>query len=163
MQAIVRGGLCNAVVAFYPDRGHVYSVQVRQVHSGEHSFHLVVLGGSLQYSSRQGSIPFPGDGQEVIAVGAVDGKGRRQLYSSCGLPSRVKPDFVATVPVQSLWRSRPFAGTSAAAPQAAGLAALLWSRHPDWSEQQVHQCLDSAAHPVAAPAWETGKGRIALP
>jgi subtilisin family serine protease len=163
MQATSRSGLCNAVVAFYPERGHLYGVQVRRSHPGEAAFHLVVLGGSLRYSSRQGSIPFPGDGPEVIAVGAVDGKGRRYSYSSCGQgQGEMKPDFVASVPFPSQWRARPFTGTSAAAPQAAGLAALLWCRHPSWSDQQVLQGLRTAAHPLAGPTWELGNGRIGL-
>ena len=33
----------------------------------------------------------------------------------------MKPDLVATVPFPSGWRTRPFSGTSAAAPQ-----ALAW-------------------------------------
>src|SRR5207253_1523107 len=94
-------------------------------------FHLVALGGSLRYTTVHGSICFPGDGSEVIAVGAVSADGRRVAYSSCGSNTgRPKPDLVAEVPFPTLCRTRPFAGTSAAAPQAAAVAALWWSRHP---------------------------------
>jgi hypothetical protein len=159
-------GLNTAVVGFEPDTFHNYTVRVRQLRSGSGPFHLVVLGGSLHHSSCRGSIPFPGDGAEVIAVGAVDQGGRRLHYSSCGpKQTGVKPDFVACVPFPSSWRLRPFAGTSAAAPQAAGLAALVWSQHLDWMARQVRDSLRNAARSGSSSSsiWETGYGRIHLP
>jgi subtilisin family serine protease len=159
-------GTGSAVVAFWPLSGHDYRVKVRRVHGGAADFHLVVLGGGLAYSSSPGSIPFPGDGAEVLAVGAVDGTGRRLAYSSCGLrQGEIKPDLVATVPFPSSWRTRPFSGTSAAAPQAGALAALLWSRHPDWNAEQIRTALTSAAAPcpVRSSRWETGHGLLRLP
>ena len=76
-----------------------------------------------------------------------------------------KPDLVATVQFPSRWRPRPFAGTSAAAPQASALAALLWSRHSDWNASQIRNALQNAARPCSAnsPAWETGHGLLRLP
>jgi subtilisin family serine protease len=163
--AAAAGDTAHAVVAFQPQEGHAYSARVRQLEAGSGPFHLVALGGGLHHSQSRGSIPFPGDGPEVIAVGAVDGQGRRWEYSSCGLqPDLVKPDLVAAVPFPSGWRPRPFSGTSAAAPQAAGLAALVWSRHPGCTARQVRDTLRQAALPVAdARLWETGCGRIHLP
>jgi subtilisin len=127
----------------------------------------VVLGGKLQTATRQGSVPFPGDGAEVVAVGAVDGRGKRLSYSSCGSKGgRTKPDLVAPIPFPSQLRPhQAFAGTSAAAPQAAALAALVWARHPNWSASQVRETVvRSARRPgAAAVPWETGRGVIHLP
>jgi subtilisin family serine protease len=151
---------------FLPEDGHTYTARVRRLRSETVPFHLVVLGGGLGYANRQGSIPFPGDGPEVIAVGAVDGAGRRCAYSSCGPKEEwLKPDLVAPVPFPSSWRPRPFAGTSAAAPQAAALAALVWSRHPDWTGREVREALrlTTRACLPGSPAWETGHGCIHLP
>jgi subtilisin family serine protease len=156
----------GVVAAFNPVHGHSYRVVVRLVAGQAGSFHLVVLGGGLEQFTSPGSIPFPGDGPEVLAVGAVDRDGRRWAYSSCGPNSSCpKPDFVATVPFPSAWRSQPFSGTSAAAPQAAALAALLWSRHPDWTAGQVRAALRSAVRRLGSQDHddETGYGRIQLP
>jgi hypothetical protein len=159
----------RAVVRFEPAPGAVYQVKVRCVESPmteAEAFHLVVLGGSLERTTSRGSIPFPGDGAHVLAVGAVDARGQRLAYSSCGPNSRLpKPDLMATVPFPSVCRARPFAGTSAAAPQAAGLAALVWSQHPDWLPEQVAQALRGAALDLGPPGHdsETGYGLIRLP
>src|SRR5262249_54838742 len=128
--------------------------------------HLVVLGGSLEYATAPGSIPFPGDGALVEAMGAVTVDGDRLPYSSCGpISQEPKPDLVAPVPFPSLCRARPFSGTSAAAPQAAALAALLWSRHPDWTANQVRRALHENARDLGPPGhdYETGFGLIHLP
>jgi subtilisin family serine protease len=155
-----------AVARFMPRPGHGYRVRVRAAAGRPGSFHLAVLGSGLGYATAHGSIPFPGDGPEVIAVGAVDTAGKRTSYSSCGPNSpEPKPDLVATVPFPSLWRPRPFAGTSAAAPQAAALAALVWSHSPQRTANQVRQALHASAQDLgpAGHDYETGYGLIALP
>jgi subtilisin family serine protease len=158
----------RAVVRFEPEPGASYDVCVRGPRraAGEERFHLVVLGGNLLTTTSEGSIPFPADGAHVFAVGAIDALGQRTSYSSCGPNSRQpKPDFVALVPFPSLCRERPFSGTSAAAPQAAGIAALLWARHPDWTTAQVGAALRAAAQDLGPVGhdFETGHGLIRLP
>jgi subtilisin family serine protease len=156
----------SAVVHLVPQPGHAYRVRVRRVRGEGGPFHLVVLGGGLACATARGSIPFPADGPEVVAVGAVDADGRRAPYSSCGPNSRQpKPDLVAVVPFPSVCRARPFTGTSAAAPQAAAVAALVWSASPRWSAGQVRAALVKAARDLAAPGhdYETGYGLLALP
>jgi subtilisin family serine protease len=155
-----------AIARFLPLPSHRYAVRVRQTIGASESFHLMVLGGDLEYCTARGSIPFPADGPEVVAVGAVNRDGERMSYSSCGPNStRPKPDLVAPVPFRCECGNRHFSGTSAAAPQAAALAAVLWSRHPDWSPNQVRQALRQSAHDVGPPGhdYETGYGVIALP
>jgi subtilisin family serine protease len=157
---------CCAAVRFTPQRGHAYTLRLRRLGGKEGTFHLVVLGGGLQYATRRGSITFPGDGPEVIAVGAVGRTGHRLAYSSCGPNSSLpKPDFVASIPFPSQWRARPFTGTSAAAPQAAAVAALLWARYPSWTANHVHDTLKTACTHLGAVAhsFETGFGLIHLP
>ncbi len=159
----------RAVVRFEPEKCATYQVRVRfldSTGSKAEAFHLVALGASLACTTPSGSIPFPGDGANVLAVGAVDAKHRRLEYSSCGPNSRLpKPDFMATVPFPSVCRDKPFAGTSAAAPQAAGLAALCWSSRPQATSGQITNLLKSAALDLGPPGHdhETGYGLIRLP
>jgi subtilisin family serine protease len=155
-----------AVARFLPQASHAYAVQVRVAHGPAGAFHLVALGAGLQYADARGSIPFPADGPEIIAVGAVGLDGQRMGYSSCGPNSKEpKPDLVAPVPFASLWRPRPFSGTSASAPQAAALAALWWSRYPDWTAAQIRSALCASACDLGPPGhdYETGYGLITLP
>lgn len=156
---------CGAAARFYPDPGRTYRVRVRATDRQAGRFHLVALGAGLEFSTAKGSVAFPGDGTEVVAVGAATADGERQSYSSCGpAASGPKPEFVAPVPFPSLWRNRPFTGTSAAAPQAAALAAVCWSRHPRWTALQVRTELRRLAHDVGTPGVdaETGFGMIDL-
>jgi subtilisin family serine protease len=175
-QATARPGLLGqapaacATVRFQPTPRRSYLVRVRSESAAapgkRDKFHVAVLGGYLAWTTPNGSIPCPADGPGVLAVGAVDDGGRRLFYSSCGPNSRrPKPDFVAPVPFPSLWRAQPFAGTSAAAPQAAGLAAVWWSRHPEWTAAQVRDAMRTSARDLGPPGhdWETGYGLVTLP
>jgi hypothetical protein len=162
-------GSC-ALVRFLPRPHRRYLVKVQElavpVSTASEPFHLVVLGGSLSHATCRGSIACPADGPAALAVGAVNVAGQRWEYSSCGPNSRLpKPDFVAPVPFPSLWRERPFSGTSAAAPQAAALAALWWSKHPGWTADQIRQALRESALDLGPPGhdWETGYGMVSVP
>jgi subtilisin family serine protease len=155
-----------SIVHFHPADWKKYQVQVKQKRGKGGRFHLVVLGGGLEYHDARGSVACPADGAGVMAVGAVHADGARASYSSCGPNSpRPKPDFMAMVPFPSVWRGKPFTGTSAAAPQAAALAALCWCRHPDWSAAQVREALQKSARDLGTPGHdhETGYGLICLP
>jgi subtilisin family serine protease len=155
-----------AVVRFEPEGRHSYRVRVRLAEGKGGPFHLSSLCAGLECSTAAGSVPFPGDGAEVIAVGAVNADGKRMGYSSCGPnSSQPKPDLVAPVPFVSGFRATSFGGTSAASPQAAAVAALCWSRYPDWKAGQVRAALRVAARDLGAPGHdcETGYGEVHLP
>ncbi|MFO0865212.1 MAG: S8 family serine peptidase [Gemmataceae bacterium] len=156
----------RASVRIEPMPGHSYSVRLFAASGGTgNRFHVVVLGGNLEISSPEGSVPFPGDGRGVIAVGAVDREGKRLAYSSCGVEGGPRPDMVGVVPFPCKGREKPFSGTSAAAPQAAAIAAVLWSRHPEWTAAQVKQALRHHARDVGPEGVdnETGHGLARLP
>ncbi|HLN26476.1 MAG TPA: S8 family serine peptidase [Gemmataceae bacterium] len=155
-----------AVARFQPRPSHDYDVRVRLAGGTPGMFHLVALGGYLQSTTSRGSIPFPADGPEVIAVGAVDAYGHRAPYSSCGPNSPwPKPDLVALVPFPTICRAQSFSGTSAASPQAAATAALWWSKYPNWAATQIRHALQASAHDLGPPGhdYETGYGLISLP
>jgi hypothetical protein len=159
-------GCFGAAVRFRPRPAHRYRVRVRRLRGAGGSFRLTTTFATLDHTTAGPSVCFPADGAEVVALGAVDGDGRRMDYSAWGQCSPwVKPDLVAEVPFPSCWRPRPFGGTSAAAPQAAGLAALWWSRHPDRTAGRVRAALRVSARDLgpAGPDREFGFGLIHLP
>lgn len=156
-----------AAIRFDPERGADYLVRLHlsQPARDSASFHLVVLGGNLRNARARDSIPFPGDGERVLTATAVDEDGGRKHYSSCGpTGARTKPDFAAIVPFPSRVREQPFSGTSAAAPQLAGLAALVLSRQPHWSPRDVYDLLQRASLDIAPAGLdpETGHGLARL-
>ncbi|MCC6483961.1 MAG: S8 family serine peptidase [Armatimonadetes bacterium] len=53
-------------------------------------------------------------------------------------------------------------GTSAAAPFVSGIAALIWSVHPDWTNQQVFDQIVRTCDDIGTPGWDmyTGWGRV---
>lgn len=153
-------------VRFRPRPDATYEVRVWLREGRPGPFHLVALGAGLGDSAPAGSVACPADCRDVVALGACDTRGEREPYSSCGVDAGcLKPDLVACVPFPSLVRQRPFSGTSAAAPQAAGLAALYWGRYPACTARQVRDALLRAAHDTGPPGpdAETGHGVVSLP
>ncbi|MFL5340891.1 MAG: S8 family peptidase [Gemmataceae bacterium] len=156
----------TATLRFVPEAGRSYRLRARLTAGRPGPFHLVTLGSWLEHSTTPGSIAFPGDGPEWLTVGAVDADGRRAAYSGCGPNSpRPKPDLMAPVPFPTACRPAPFTGTSAAAPQVAGLAALVWSAHSDWTAEKVRQLLCRSCRDLGPPGHdaETGFGLVRLP
>jgi subtilisin family serine protease len=160
----------QAAAMFEPRPERTYELRVRPrgqsaVRTGER-FHVVALGGFLEHTTPMGSIVFPADGAHVVGLGAVDHAKKRLAYSSCGALGQIdKPSLVARVPFPVAGREPAFSGTSAAAPQAAALAALLWCERPQWLAGHVRQRLHIAAEDLLEPGWdeETGYGLIRLP
>lgn len=111
-----------------------YRVRVRHVSGPAPVGALTIFSREIPLAPAGGSpvssVPTPADARGAIAVGAVDWRGDRlRRYSSNG-PSddgRLKPDLVAPTDTQLLGASglRGVGGTSNAAPNAAGAAALM--------------------------------------
>jgi len=105
--------------------------------------------------SAAGCQALPAGLRDTIAVSAVGRDGVKASYSSYGLgvidlaaPGGDGADCVlSTVPggYDSL------CGTSMAAPHVSGIAALLASKHPDYTVWQLRQALDSGARPMSCP------------
>jgi subtilisin family serine protease len=139
-------GVRGSVVRFSPQPNHTYSAWVQLTKGKPDDIRLVVLGGGLEHATPANSIVFPADGASFLAVGAIDHDKRLMNYSSCGPNSpRLKPDLTAPVPFPSSCRENPFSGTSACAPQAAALAALLWSRTRNATPNEIRDSLKKHA------------------
>lgn len=134
---------------------------------------LFSANARLEPAVPQGSLPAPADARGVLAVGAIPiglwESGPAASYSSQGPTSdgRLKPELVAPDDVRTATEVgllRRFQGTSAAAPQVAGAAALLFSQHPDWAAAQVWEALEASAIDMGPPGKDNiyGAGRLNL-
>ncbi|WP_456442762.1 PKD domain-containing protein [Caldithrix abyssi] len=107
---------------------------------------------------------------DIISVAATDANDQKASFSSYGTWVDISApgdniystyhdhdnpdtDYVASL-----------SGTSMAAPNAAAVAALIWSKHPDWSASQVKQRLYDTADPIddlnTTYAGKLGAGRV---
>ncbi len=155
-----------SVARFVPKTGETYSVRVKQEKGKPGKFHLHALAAYIGETRQAGGIPFPGDGPEVMTVGAVNLEMKRASFSACGPnSSRPKPDVMAPIPFGSYMRAMPFGGTSCATPQAAASAALCLSRHADWTAAHLRSYLTGAARDLGPKGHdtETGYGLVHLP
>lgn len=118
------------------------------------------------------SIVSPPDGENVIAVGAVDSAGRIAYFSSNGptADGRIKPDVVAMGVDVYAAASYSFtydtagysytSGTSFSGPLTAGVCALILSVHPELTPQQVLEALKMTANKKDNPGNVYGWGLI---
>lgn len=122
--------------------------------------HVYVRGAGISPSVAAGSVASPATARQAIAVGAVQVQdGSIASYSSNGPTDdgRLKPDIVAPTGVRSLamemvaGTAAVFDGTSAAAPHAAGFAALLRQLRPDVSVSDLHKLLKTSVRPLGSP------------
>ena len=120
-------------------------------------------------SANKQDIPFE-DGENVNYFSA-EGP-RRMFFKPDGSPynsrSRVsdaaevlqKPDFTAADGVTTdVFGFNPFWGTSAAAPQIAGIAALMWSKNASLTADQIKSALRQSAIPIEnTEGWNSRSG-----
>lgn len=154
--------------------GQVYYIQVKmagpvkvnQLPAGLR-FHLFAYNATLEEATPESSLATPGDARGALSVGATgwqnDGL---ELYSSRGPTgdNRAKPDLVGPSGVTGAVLKQPFQGTSAAAPQVAGTAALVWSAARELTADQVSAYLQRHALDLGTPGPDAffGFGRVRL-
>ena len=112
----------------------------------------------------------PADGDNVIAVGALDPNGARSGFSSIGpttdLPPRFKPDVMAQgSQVRRASASDPASystasGTSLSCPLVAGVAALLLSARQAATPLQIRDALRLTASQAGTPDNFSGWGTV---
>jgi subtilisin len=95
----------------------------------------------------------------VLAVAAVNKYNHRAFFSSTGSNLSVSAPGVnirSTVPGAGY---ATYSGTSMATPHVAGVAALVYSAHPNWTNLQVRQQIESTATPLGN-SWFYGAGLV---
>ncbi len=140
---------------------------------------LFTAAHTLRTPVRAGSVLAPATARSVLAVGAINRAhwraGTLQSFSAQGPTSdgRMKPELVGPDEVRTFTSERfaaqfgqggRFLGTSAAAPHAAGAAALLFEEAPGRTASQVSLKLKREADDVApsGPDNRAGFGQLRL-
>ncbi len=107
---------------------------------------VLLIAAAGNYDPETGTNPgidYPAADPNVLAITATDQKDQIADFSATG------PEVALAAPgsgIISTWLNSTYAiaeGTSMSAPFVAGVAALIWSQHPDWSKQQVVQALET--------------------
>ncbi|WP_461018971.1 S8 family serine peptidase [Streptomyces daliensis] len=136
---------------------------------------------AIKYAARKGKLMFASTGneaqgknkrnypaayKEVVGVGATDEAGKVAKFSNYG------QDVTLVAPGQDIprWCDGDFKGycdggegTSQASAIASASAALIWSKHPDWTANQVLRVMiDTAAKPKTGkiPSKYLGYGEV---
>ncbi|MEV2203852.1 S8 family serine peptidase [Streptomyces fradiae] len=138
--------------------------------------HEAELQAAIDYALGKGALIFASTGNEgdeldlypakmrgVVAVGALDTKGKVAKFSNYGdhvglaaagdqLPGRCEKDKT---------RFCTKFGTSGATAIASASAALIWSAHPDWTNNQVLRVMmETAGHNGPVPSKYIGFGGV---
>ena len=171
-----------------PDDIHYYALVVTKESDETEKRELeIYLGGTgifvpfdLSPSSAihtpSSSIAEPADAEGVLAVGAIDytywPTGPQESFSSqgptnawAGISARIKPDICGPDNITSLPFSHSyerFSGTSASAPHVAGAAALILSRYPDLTPDELQSYIEGNAIDMGEPGKDNiyGSGRM---
>lgn len=127
---------------------------------------LISVSGNGRYGIGDNVIQYPGNFGQVIAVGATDRDDSRAVFSNYGSKLElVAPgnDTFSTIRNNGYEGGAVYgSGTSFAAPHVAGVAALVMSRYPTFSNDEVRSILTGTAVDLGDPGRDIyyGYGRV---
>lgn len=120
-----------------------------------------------------GAVGSPARFKYFIAVSATDPQDNKAAFSCYGPEVAIAAPGVKMlstmptyhVPLNDHGYAQQYAsmqGTSMATPVVSGVAALIWSHHPDWTAEQVRAALQQSVKDIGAPGRDEyfGFGRI---
>ena len=160
-----------AQAAAHPSRRYVINCSWKASgdHSAIHSAMINALNNNVVVvfaagNTYHGAVTYPGRYPEAIAVGSTDNRDELSSFSAKG------PEVGVCAPGTDIYSTYPddtyvySDGTSMASPHVAGLAALIWSRNPTLTNQQVRQIIETTCDNIDAKnpshVGEIGRGRI---
>lgn len=126
---------------------------IRTMNSYAQAPHVMAIGsstlsGAIAYTSSRGDPASGKPGPDLVAPGVEIISGRNQWVSGNDVTYRTAWTDSAYIPTEHLHWYRAVSGTSMAAPQVAGIAALVWQADPTLSAAEVRDILVSTARPI---------------
>lgn len=125
---------------------------------------LIAAAGNKGESLSEDSIAFPAAEPGVLAVTATDRRDQLASFSLTGPQAGLSAPGVNIF--SDYWQNRSgyasIDGTSMASPFVAGVAALVWSLHPEFTAEQVKILLENSALDLGTPGRDSnyGFGRV---
>ena len=153
--------------------GTPMSIKTRGVTSGHNAGkNTVGMAATYWNSARTGTKPFVGGAANPTEVFSSDGPRKifynpdgaaitpgNVLFATNGGQTLVKPDLTAADGASSKTPGfLPFFGTSAASPHAAGIAALVKSARPDYTNAQIRTAMIATALDIRAAGTDRDSG-----
>ena len=149
--------------------GDYFLAIARYGNPSNRTFNLFTYNQNLQYQVISGSISVPADSTHVMTVGAVPWNAASTIesFSSQGpnTAGMTKPDVVAPDRVSTVtYGTTGFGGTSAAAPGAAGAAAIIKQVNPGFTLAQLRAYMENHVVDLGTAGKDNifGSGRLIL-
>ncbi|MDY6917264.1 MAG: S8 family peptidase [Chloroflexota bacterium] len=109
------------------------------------------------------TVDYPARNSSVIAVAATDAADQRAVWDQNNA-SATGPTIELAAPGDAI-RSTAWndsyaygSGTSMACPHVAGVAALVWAAHPEWTNEDVRTALENTAEDLGSPGKDEWYG-----
>ncbi len=139
--------------------GDYDSSTLRNAVSYAHNKGCVIVAAT---GNNNGPVLYPAKYAEALAVAATDSADQRAWFSNYGPEVDVAAPGVGIYSTYLGGGYTYMNGTSMATPHVAGLAALVWSACPNYTNSQVENQIESTAVDQGAAGWDQyyGHGRI---
>jgi len=133
-----------------------------------HNKMIFAAGGTSTAATNWYPVIFPASMPETVAVTGVEEQNYYEECDVCHYGSQIDFTFVMErannhhQPVTGYYNNttRYFGGSSVATASTAGIAALVWSKYPSWTRQQVLNRLKWSAHFYPNQDSDFGYGNI---
>ncbi|WP_036206520.1 S8 family serine peptidase [Novilysobacter arseniciresistens] len=152
--ALVNGGLCTSAGSWAGkvvlcERGDIsFADKVNNVYAGGGAAAVIYNNAAGGFSGTLGTA-----GPAIPAVSMSQADGQYLVANKLGVNGTV-----STVPDNQGNGYAYYDGTSMATPHVAGVAALVWSANPTWSNQQVREALAVTAQDLGAAGRDNAYG-----
>jgi type VII secretion-associated serine protease mycosin len=105
---------------------------------------------------------YPGAYANVMAVASTDSSDNQSSFSNQGRYIEIAAPGSDIYSTYLSGSYTTMSGTSMATPHVAGLAALIWSQNPNWTNAQVRAQIRNATTDLGTSGWDSqfGYGRI---
>jgi hypothetical protein len=110
-------------------------------------------------NERSDVAPFPAAFEPAVTVAALNPKAGRAMFSNFGAFVDLAAPGEAVLSPTPNARYDLFSGTSMAAPHVSGVAALIWARHPEYTNIEVANILRNSVEELSTDRY-IGTGRL---